>query len=66
VSWVTVLDSVPDINLLGYLPKFLDGLFNMLKDTNKDIRAEVILIFLNLRYVIMDIFSSSSLRWTQH
>lgn len=41
VSWVTVLDSVPDIHLLGYLPKFLDGLFNMLKDANKDIRAEV-------------------------
>ncbi len=41
VSWVIVLDSVPDINLLGYLPKFLDGLFNMLKDANKDIRTEV-------------------------
>jgi len=35
-----VLDSVPDIDLLHYLPRFLDGLFNMLKDTTKDIRLE--------------------------
>ena len=35
-----VLDSVPDIDLLQFLPKFVDGIFNMLKDTNKDIRQE--------------------------
>lgn len=40
IAWVMVLDSVPNINLLHYLPKFLDGLFNMLKDTTKDIRLE--------------------------
>lgn len=40
IAWVMVLDSVPDIDLLHYLPKFVDGLFNMLKDTNKDIRQE--------------------------
>ncbi len=38
VSWITVLDAVPDINLLDYLPEFLDGLFNMLSDQNKEIR----------------------------
>ena len=37
VSWLTVLDAVPDINLLDYLPEFLDGLFKMLSDTNKEI-----------------------------
>ena len=37
VSWLTVLDAVPDINLLDYLPQFLDGLFNMLSDVNKEI-----------------------------
>eukprot|EP01111_Echinosteliopsis_oligospora_P017453 TRINITY_DN7564_c0_g1_i1.p1 TRINITY_DN7564_c0_g1~~TRINITY_DN7564_c0_g1_i1.p1 ORF type:complete len:699 (-),score=172.12 TRINITY_DN7564_c0_g1_i1:78-2174(-) len=41
VGWILVLESVPDINLLQYLPKFLDGMFVMLKDQNKDIRAEV-------------------------
>eukprot|EP01113_Clastostelium_recurvatum_P034297 TRINITY_DN4635_c0_g1_i2.p1 TRINITY_DN4635_c0_g1~~TRINITY_DN4635_c0_g1_i2.p1 ORF type:complete len:817 (+),score=227.61 TRINITY_DN4635_c0_g1_i2:36-2453(+) len=40
VSWVAVLHSVPDIDMVLYLPKFLDGMFNMLKDPNKDIRTE--------------------------
>jgi vacuole morphology and inheritance protein 14 len=40
IAWVIVLDSVPDIELLQYLPRFFDGLFNMLKDTSKDIRLE--------------------------
>jgi vacuole morphology and inheritance protein 14 len=35
-----VLDSVPDIDLLQYLPRFVDGIFNMLKDSNKDIKQE--------------------------
>jgi hypothetical protein len=25
VGWITVLDSVPDIDMLGFLPNFLDG-----------------------------------------
>jgi len=29
ISWITVLDSVPDIELLDYLPEFLDGLFRL-------------------------------------
>jgi vacuole morphology and inheritance protein 14 len=33
VGWLSVLDSVPDIDLLRYLPQLLDGLFNMLQDT---------------------------------
>eukprot|EP00743_Colponemidia_sp_Colp-15_P004953 GILK01005338.1.p1 GENE.GILK01005338.1~~GILK01005338.1.p1 ORF type:complete len:691 (-),score=126.29 GILK01005338.1:140-2212(-) len=38
VSWISVLDSIPDIDLLKFLPDFLTGLFNMLSDTNRDIR----------------------------
>ena len=26
VSWITVLDSVPELELITYLPDFLDGL----------------------------------------
>jgi vacuole morphology and inheritance protein 14 len=26
VGWITVLDSVPDIDMLGFLPDFLDGM----------------------------------------
>ncbi|KAL7543189.1 hypothetical protein ACHAXR_012907, partial [Thalassiosira sp. AJA248-18] len=38
VGWITVLDSVPDISMIDYLPDFLDGLFNMLSDSNREIR----------------------------
>ena len=38
VSWVIVLDTVPDINMLDYLPDFMDGLFTMLSDGNKEIK----------------------------
>lgn len=40
VGWITVLDSVPDINMLEHLPEFLGGLFNMLSDSQKDIRQQ--------------------------
>ena len=29
-----MLDSVPDIDLLEHLPKFIDGLFKILSDPN--------------------------------
>lgn len=38
VGWITLLDSIPDISMLDYLPDFLDGLFNMLSDSNREIR----------------------------
>eukprot|EP01029_Cantina_marsupialis_P026747 TRINITY_DN726706_c0_g1_i1.p1 TRINITY_DN726706_c0_g1~~TRINITY_DN726706_c0_g1_i1.p1 ORF type:complete len:744 (+),score=161.86 TRINITY_DN726706_c0_g1_i1:251-2233(+) len=38
VSWITTLDSVPDIEMLDFLPDVLDGLFNMLKDEKMEIR----------------------------
>ena len=38
VGWITLLDSVPDISMLDYLPDFLDGLFQMLGDANREIR----------------------------
>jgi vacuole morphology and inheritance protein 14 len=29
VSWITVLDSVPELELISYLPDFLDGLLSV-------------------------------------
>ncbi|KAG6542133.1 hypothetical protein Mapa_016485 [Marchantia paleacea] len=40
VGWITVLDSVPEIDMLGFLPDFLDGLFNMLSDPSHEIRQQ--------------------------
>lgn len=38
VGWVSVLNNVPDMGMLDYLPEFLEGLFNMLSDGNRSIR----------------------------
>ena len=40
IAWIVLLSSLKKVDLVIYLPSFLDGLFNMLKDTNKDIRLE--------------------------
>lgn len=42
VSWLIVLDSVPDIiEMVQYLHSFLDGLFVMLSDSSEEIRNVV-------------------------
>jgi hypothetical protein len=38
ISWITVLDSVPDLEMLHRLPDLLEGLLNMLSDQNREIR----------------------------
>ncbi|MQM01209.1 hypothetical protein Taro_033960, partial [Colocasia esculenta] len=40
VGWITVLESAPEIDMLGFLPDFLDGLFNMLSDSSLEIRQQ--------------------------
>lgn len=40
IGWVAVLDSVPDIDMVEFLPEYLGGLFEMLADPNKDIRQQ--------------------------
>ena len=39
VSWVTLLDTVPDLELVSYLPAFLGGLFKFLSDSNRDVHV---------------------------
>ncbi|KAF2661821.1 ARM repeat-containing protein [Lophiostoma macrostomum CBS 122681] len=39
VAWITVLDSIPDLELVTQLPRFLAGLFKFLSDTNQDVRT---------------------------
>lgn len=52
LSWVAVLDSVPDIDLLQVLPRILPGLLEMLNDPHREIRQaanklqQVLLCFL--------------------
>ncbi|KAI4611906.1 hypothetical protein J4E80_007357 [Alternaria sp. BMP 0032] len=37
VAWITLLDSIPDLELIAHLPRFLGGLFRFLSDTNQDV-----------------------------
>jgi vacuole morphology and inheritance protein 14 len=39
VSWITLLDSIPDLELVTYLPDFLGGLFKFLSDNNQDLHT---------------------------
>ncbi|ORY67063.1 vacuolar protein 14 C-terminal Fig4p binding-domain-containing protein [Pseudomassariella vexata] len=39
VGWITLLDSIPDLELVTYLPEFLDGLLKFLGGHNADVHA---------------------------
>lgn len=40
IGWISVLDSVPEIDMLEFLPEYLGGVFDMLSDAKKDIRQQ--------------------------
>jgi vacuole morphology and inheritance protein 14 len=39
VGWIVLLDAIPDLELVTYLPEFLGGLLKFLSDTNPDVRT---------------------------
>lgn len=39
VGWITLLDSIPDLELVTYLPEFLAGLLRFLGDPNRDVQV---------------------------
>ncbi|CAZ83669.1 unnamed protein product [Tuber melanosporum] len=39
VSWITLLDSIPDLELVTYLPEFLEGLFKFLSNPVGDVHT---------------------------
>ncbi|KDQ15363.1 hypothetical protein BOTBODRAFT_31687 [Botryobasidium botryosum FD-172 SS1] len=39
VAWISALDSVPDLELVSYLPDFLDGLLKYLSDPTEDVKV---------------------------
>ena len=61
MSWIELLSTVPEMTMLDYLPAYLEGLFTVLSDPNREIRqaAENILSdFLNEmreRAVVVDL-----------
>lgn len=41
VSWLLLLDSIPELDLISYLPEFLDGLIKYLADSGTDVLVSV-------------------------
>ncbi|ORY38787.1 ARM repeat-containing protein [Rhizoclosmatium globosum] len=39
IQWITTLDAIPFLEMVSYLPEFLDGLFGYLCDVNADVRT---------------------------
>lgn len=39
VGWITLLDSIPDLELVTFLPDFLGGLLKFLSDPNRDVHV---------------------------
>ncbi|KAK2045146.1 ARM repeat-containing protein [Colletotrichum somersetense] len=39
VGWITLLDSIPDLELVTFLPDFLAGLLRFLSDPNRDVHV---------------------------
>ncbi|URE13240.1 hypothetical protein MUK42_23483 [Musa troglodytarum] len=40
LGWITVLNNVPDMDMLCFLPDYLDGLFYMLSDSSHEVRQQ--------------------------
>ena len=38
ISWIDIMDNIPGIDILDFLPEFLAGLFDMLSDPHREIR----------------------------
>lgn len=39
ISWVSVLDTVPHLDMVSVLPDILDGLFKILEDPKPEIKT---------------------------
>ena len=39
VGWIVLLDSIPDLELVTYLPEFMSGLLRFLSDSNRDVHV---------------------------
>ncbi|CAF0751901.1 unnamed protein product [Didymodactylos carnosus] len=45
ISWISLLTSVPELDMIQYLPEILDGLFHILGDPNPEIRKACEILF---------------------
>ncbi|KAI0223142.1 hypothetical protein L0F63_005491 [Massospora cicadina] len=45
VGWISVLNSIPDLELVTYLPDFMEGLLKFLADSNPDVATATRVLF---------------------
>ncbi|RKP09317.1 vacuolar protein 14 C-terminal Fig4p binding-domain-containing protein [Thamnocephalis sphaerospora] len=55
VQWLAVLNSVPDLELVVYLPEFLDGLVRFLSDPSQELRVATASLLADFLQEIRDI-----------
>ncbi|KAF8897785.1 vacuolar protein 14 C-terminal Fig4p binding-domain-containing protein [Infundibulicybe gibba] len=55
VSWISVIDSVPELELISFLPEFFDGLLKYLSDPTEDVRVATQHLLGNFLHEIRDI-----------
>lgn len=55
LSWITVLDSVPELELVAYLPEFLDGLLKYLSDPAEEMRIATENLLVNFLREVRDV-----------
>jgi vacuole morphology and inheritance protein 14 len=54
VSWIAVLDSIPDLELVSYLPDFLEGLINLLSDSDRNLRHAISTVLANFLLLLYE------------
>ncbi|EKM79888.1 hypothetical protein AGABI1DRAFT_72575 [Agaricus bisporus var. burnettii JB137-S8] len=55
VSWINVLDSVPELELVTYLPEFLEGLLKYLSDPIEEVRIATENLLADFLHEIRDV-----------
>jgi vacuole morphology and inheritance protein 14 len=40
IDWINTMDEIPSVNILVYLPSFLEDLLVMLSDKEKEVRSK--------------------------
>jgi vacuole morphology and inheritance protein 14 len=61
VSWLTVLDSIPDFNLFTFIPCFFEGVLLMLRNPDQKLHRETTAFLIDLRNEIKSDFDNSNL-----
>ncbi|KAI9336373.1 vacuolar protein 14 C-terminal Fig4p binding-domain-containing protein [Obelidium mucronatum] len=60
IQWITTLDAIPFLELVSFLPEFLDGLFTYVSDSNMDVRTAVLVLLAEFLKEIRDILRGSA------